>query len=75
MSYDIPNDSLYFCISNHDNYVMIHLIFRELLILKHFFNFYFLNMDISFDICFSELKFSTLAGKILFERRVSQNVD
>ena len=75
MSYDIPNDSLYFCLPNHINYVMIGLIFRELLILNHFMDFYFLNMDISLNICFSEMKFCTLANKIPREGSVSQNFD
>ena len=75
MSYDIPNGSLYFCLPNHINYVMIDLIFRELLILNHFMDFYFLNMDISLNICFSEMRFCTLANKILLGGSVSQNFD
>ena len=54
---------------------MINLIFRELLILNHFLDFYFLNMDISLNICFSEMKFCTLAHNILLEGSVSQNFD
>ena len=30
ISYHIPNDSLYFCLSNHINDMMIDIIFREL---------------------------------------------
>ena len=75
MSYDIPNDSIYFCLSNHVNYVVIYLIFRELLILNIFFYFYFLNMDISLNIHFSDMKFFSLADKILLEGNVSQNFD
>ena len=41
ISYHIPNDCLYFCLSYHVNDVMIDLIFRKLLILNQFFDFYF----------------------------------
>ena len=75
LPYDIPNDSLYFCLPDHINYVMIYLIFRELLIFNHFFDFYFLNMDISLNISFSEMKFCTLGHKISLEGSISQNFD
>ena len=75
ISYHIPNDSLYFCLSYHVNDVMIDLIFRKLLILNQFFNFYFLNMDISLGNCFPTMKFCIVGHKILMEGSMSQNFD
>ena len=40
--------------------------------LNSFFDFYFLNMDISLGICFSNTKFCTVGQKILLEGSASQ---
>ena len=72
ISYHIPNDSSYFFLSNHVNDVTIDLIFRKLLIVNHFFDFYFLNMNISLDICFPKMKFCIVGRNILLEGRASQ---
>ena len=72
ISYPISNESLYFCLYNHVNDDMNNLIFRKLLILNQFFDFYFLNMDISLGICFPSIKFCTVNQKILLEGSVSQ---
>ena len=45
--YYIPNESLYFYLSNHINEIMIKFIFLKLWILNQFFNFYFFNINIS----------------------------
>ena len=75
ISYHILNDSLYFCLSNHINNIMINLIFRKLWSLNQFFDFYFLNMDISLGICFSTMKSCMVGHKILLEGSVSQIFD
>ena len=75
ISFHIPNDSLYFCLSNHVSNIMINLIFRKLLILNQFFDFYFFNMDISLGICFPKMKFCIVSHTILFEGSVSQIFD
>ena len=74
-SYYIPNESLYFCLSNHINEIMIKLIFQKLWILNQFFNFYFLNMDISLNNYTPVIKFWGGALNIAFEGTVSQNFD
>ena len=52
--------------------IMINRFLRKTLILNHFFNFYFLNMDISLCICFLRLKFCMLGYKVVLEGTVSQ---
>ena len=74
-SYHIPNDSLYFCLSNHVNEDMVYFIFRKLLILNRFSYFYFLNMNISLDICFPMMTFFVVGHTILLEGSVSQIFD
>ena len=51
---------------------MNNLIFRKLLILNQFFDFYFLNMDIALGICLPSMKFCTVSHRILLEGSVSQ---
>ena len=51
---------------------MNNLIFRKLLILNQFSDFYFLNMDISLGICLLSMKFCTVSHRILLEGSVSQ---
>ena len=74
-SYYIPNESLYFCLSNHINEIMIRLISRKLWILNQFFNLYFLNMNISLNNYTSVMKFWRSALNIAPEGTVSQNFD
>ena len=54
---------------------MINRFLWKILILNHFFNFYFLNMDISLCICFPRLKFCMVGHKVVLEGTVSQIVD
>ena len=54
---------------------MINLIFRKLFILNQFYDFYFLNMDISLGICFPKMKVFIVAHKILMEGRIAQIFD
>ena len=52
---------------------MINPIFQELWVLNQFFNFYFLNMDISLNIYTTVMKFEKGALNIALEGSVSQN--
>ena len=54
---------------------MINPIFRELWILNQFFNFYFLNMDISLNIYTTVMKFEKGALNNALEGTLSQNFD
>ena len=71
----MPNVRLYFCLSNHINEIMIKLIFRKLWILNQFFNFYFLNMNISLNNYAPVIRFKGGALNIILEGTVSQNFD
>ena len=53
---------------------MIDLIFPKLLILNQFFDFYFLNMDISLGNCFPTMTFCIVGHKMLMEGSMSQNL-
>ena len=75
ISYPISNESLYFCLYNHVKDDMNNLIFRKLLILNQFFDFYFLNIDISLGICLPSIKFCTVSHKNLLEGSMSQIFD
>ena len=70
ISYHIPKDSIYFCLSNHISDIMINNIFRNLSILNQFYNFYFLNMDISLGNCYPKMKCFIVGHKILMEESV-----
>ena len=54
---------------------MINLILRNSLILNQFYDFYFLNMDISLGICFPGMTFCIVGHKVLLEGTVSQIFD
>ena len=54
---------------------MINRFLRKIIILNHFFNFYFLNIDISLCICFPRLKFCMVGHKVVLEGTVSQIFD
>ena len=54
---------------------MINLILRNSLILNQFYDFYFLNMDISLGIYFPGMTFCIVGHKVLLEGTVSQIFD
>ena len=74
MSYHIPQDSLYICLSNHIKEVIITLIFKKLWNINHFIYFCSLDMDISLDIYFPQLKLYTVLYNIHLKKSMSQIV-
>ena len=75
ITYNIPNKRGYFSVSFDSSFIVIKfdLIFKK--IKTDFFHFYFLNMDISFNIQVTEMKLCTGVKNIHMEGTVSQIFD
>ena len=75
ITYNIPNKREYFSLSFDSSFIVIKF---DLIFFKFktdFFHFYFLNIDISFNIQVTEMKFCTGVNNIHIEGTVSQIFD